>query len=102
MKECAITCMGQLVAVMGDALTEKMPACLQLLLERLRNEITRLAAVKVCCRKSSHLHIPHALSPRSPPCPRPGVKRRFHFSNEKIDTPHGAVASMIAAMTRFV
>jgi len=47
-KECAITCMGQLVAVMGDALTDKLPACLQLLLERLRNEITRLAAVKVC------------------------------------------------------
>lgn len=47
MKECAITCMGQLVAVLGDALPEQLPVCLQLLLERLRNEITRLAAVKV-------------------------------------------------------
>jgi hypothetical protein len=75
-KECTITCMGQLVAVMGDALTDRLPACLQLLLERLRNEITRLAAVKVCYRKSPHPHIPHALSPRSPPCPYRLV--RFH------------------------
>jgi hypothetical protein len=50
--------MGQLVAVMGDALTDKLPACLQLLLERLRNEITRLAAVKVCGLKSPRSH-PH-------------------------------------------
>ena len=46
-KECAIFCMGLVVAVLGDQLGSEMKSCLALLLERLRNEITRLTAVKV-------------------------------------------------------
>lgn len=51
-KECVIMCIGKLLAALGDRLTRQIDECLPLLLERLRNEITRLAAVKV------HLHAP--------------------------------------------
>lgn len=46
-KECAISCMGLVISILGDHLKNEMGTCLPLLLERLRNEITRLTAVKV-------------------------------------------------------
>ncbi|KAH7437479.1 hypothetical protein KP509_05G074400 [Ceratopteris richardii] len=45
-KECAIYCMGLVIAIMGDHLESELGTCLPVLLERLRNEITRLTAVK--------------------------------------------------------
>ncbi|XP_030891405.1 cullin-associated NEDD8-dissociated protein 2 isoform X2 [Leptonychotes weddellii] len=45
-KERAITCMGHLVAHLGDRLGDDLGPSLLLLLDRLRNEITRLPAVK--------------------------------------------------------
>ena len=47
-KECAIYCMGLVIAILGDHLKSELGICLPILLERLRNEITRLTAVKVC------------------------------------------------------
>ena len=46
MKERAISCMGQVVAHLGDSLQAELSSCLPIFLERLRNEITRLTAVK--------------------------------------------------------
>uniref|UniRef100_A0A914ZPD0 TATA-binding protein interacting (TIP20) domain-containing protein n=8 Tax=Parascaris univalens TaxID=6257 RepID=A0A914ZPD0_PARUN len=45
-KEKAITSTGLLIATFGDFLSDKLPACLPILLERLRNEMTRLVTVK--------------------------------------------------------
>jgi len=45
-KERAISCMGQVVAHLGDSLQTELASCLPIFLERLRNEITRLTAVK--------------------------------------------------------
>ena len=45
-KERAISCMGQIVSNMGDALGSELNNCLPIFLERLKNEITRLTAVK--------------------------------------------------------
>ena len=45
-KERAIGCMGQLVSQLGDHLQAQLPVCLPILLDRLRNEITRLTTVK--------------------------------------------------------
>merc|ERR1719370_2843653 len=45
-KERAISCMGQVVAHLGDSLQAELSSCLPIFLERLRNEITRLTAVK--------------------------------------------------------
>nr|CAB3227534.1 cullin-associated NEDD8-dissociated protein 1 [Phallusia mammillata] len=45
-KERAITCMGQIMSSAGHRLTAEVPNTLQLFLDRLRNEITRLTAVK--------------------------------------------------------
>ena len=45
-KERAIACMGQIVANMGDVLKSELKICLPIFLERLRNEVTRLSAVK--------------------------------------------------------
>ena len=38
--------MGQVVAHLGDSLQAELSSCLPIFLERLRNEITRLTAVK--------------------------------------------------------
>ncbi|KAM5147887.1 cullin-associated NEDD8-dissociated protein 1-like [Mantella aurantiaca] len=46
-KERALSCMGHLISHLGDQLGADLPPTLQLILERLRNEITRLTAVKV-------------------------------------------------------
>lgn len=45
-KERAITCVGQLISTFGDQMTEELRVCLPLLVDRLRNEITRLTCVK--------------------------------------------------------
>nr|KAF6420044.1 putative cullin associated and neddylation dissociated 2 (putative) [Molossus molossus] len=45
-KERAISCMGHLVGHLGDRLGDDLQPSLLLLLDRLRNEITRLSAVK--------------------------------------------------------
>uniref|UniRef100_A0A8D1EXF2 Cullin associated and neddylation dissociated 2 (putative) n=1 Tax=Sus scrofa TaxID=9823 RepID=A0A8D1EXF2_PIG len=45
-KERAISCMGHLVGHLGDRLGDDLEPSLLLLLDRLRNEITRLSAVK--------------------------------------------------------
>eukprot|EP00271_Cylindrocystis_brebissonii_P014460 TRINITY_DN35802_c0_g1_i1.p1 TRINITY_DN35802_c0_g1~~TRINITY_DN35802_c0_g1_i1.p1 ORF type:complete len:1264 (+),score=289.80 TRINITY_DN35802_c0_g1_i1:458-3793(+) len=57
-KECAIWCMGLIVSILGDHLRAEMRTCLPLLLDRLRNEITRLTTVKAFGTISeSPLHI---------------------------------------------
>lgn len=45
-KEAAITCVSHIVANLGDQLSEYLETCLNLLLERLRNETTRLVTVR--------------------------------------------------------
>ena len=45
-KERAISCMGQILAHLGDHLKSEMPNCLPIFLDRLKNEITRLTVVK--------------------------------------------------------
>lgn len=45
-KERAISCMGHLVRHLGDLLLGELPGVLVIFLDRLRNEITRLAAVR--------------------------------------------------------
>merc|ERR1719232_1408303 len=45
-KERAISCMGYIVAHLGDHLKSELPTCLPIFLDRLKNEITRLTAVK--------------------------------------------------------
>ncbi|CAB4064779.1 CAND1 [Lepeophtheirus salmonis] len=45
-KERAISCMGQILAHLGDHLRNELPSCLPIFAERLNNEITRLTAVK--------------------------------------------------------
>ena len=45
-KERAITCMGQVVALLGDTLVPQLSECMPILVDRLRNEITRLTAVR--------------------------------------------------------
>ncbi|XP_005997881.1 cullin-associated NEDD8-dissociated protein 1 [Latimeria chalumnae] len=45
-KERAISCMGQIICNLGDHLTNDLPPTLQIFLERLKNEITRLTTVK--------------------------------------------------------
>eukprot|EP00850_Spirogloea_muscicola_P001276 SM000004S15146 [mRNA] locus=s4:1584727:1593967:+ [translate_table: standard] len=45
-KECAITCMCLIISILGDNLKRELKTCLPLLLDRLRNEITRQTVVK--------------------------------------------------------
>ncbi|KAI1290335.1 Cullin-associated Nedd8-dissociated protein 1 [Halotydeus destructor] len=45
-KERAITCMGQIISVFGDNMKAELSTSLPLLVDRLRNEITRLTCVK--------------------------------------------------------
>ena len=45
-KERAITCMGQIIYTFGDQMLTELQQSLPLLLDRLRNEITRLTCVK--------------------------------------------------------
>ncbi|VDN24737.1 unnamed protein product [Gongylonema pulchrum] len=45
-KEKAITAAGLLISTFGDHLEEKLPICLSIFLDRLRNEMTRLVTVK--------------------------------------------------------
>lgn len=57
-KECAITCIGMILATLGDDLSAELPASLGLLLDKLRNEITRIFAVKALSRiATSRLNI---------------------------------------------
>jgi len=45
-KECAIVCMGTAICHLGDACSSELASTLAIILERLRNEITRVTAVK--------------------------------------------------------
>lgn len=45
-KDCAISCTAAAVSQLGDVLAPNLPQILQVLLDRLRNEITRLTTVK--------------------------------------------------------
>uniref|UniRef100_A0A8C3BGV8 Cullin associated and neddylation dissociated 2 (putative) n=1 Tax=Cairina moschata TaxID=8855 RepID=A0A8C3BGV8_CAIMO len=45
-KECAISCMGQIIYNLGDHLSTDLQPTLKIFLERLKNEITRLTTVK--------------------------------------------------------
>ncbi|CAG2112251.1 unnamed protein product [Medioppia subpectinata] len=52
-KERAITCMGQIVYTFGDHMQSELQVSLPLLLDRLRNEITRLTCVKAITKIAS-------------------------------------------------
>lgn len=65
-KERAITCMGQLVATFGDCMKEELAVCLPLLMERLKNEITRFTCVKAVTKIASSSFIIN-LDPLLPP-----------------------------------
>ncbi|KAG8364032.1 hypothetical protein BUALT_Bualt19G0084000 [Buddleja alternifolia] len=57
-KDCAISCMGLMVSTFGDHLGQELPSCLPVLVDRMRNEITRLTAVKAfAVIAASPLHI---------------------------------------------
>ena len=45
-KERAISCMGQVLAGLGDSLGQQLTQCLPIFVERLKNEITRLTTVR--------------------------------------------------------
>ena len=45
--------MGQIVASIGDLLTPRLPACLPIFYDRLKNEITRLVSVKALVKIAS-------------------------------------------------
>jgi len=45
-KECAISCIGLVLSHLGDACAAEVPEVLPVLLERLRNEITRVTTVR--------------------------------------------------------
>ncbi|CAG8542306.1 10983_t:CDS:10 [Racocetra fulgida] len=45
-KERSIMCLGVLISQAGDNLQDELKACMPILLERLRNEVTRLTTVK--------------------------------------------------------
>ncbi|CAI5478422.1 unnamed protein product [Closterium sp. Yama58-4] len=65
-KECAIGCMGLLVSTLGDHLQSQLATCLPLLLDRLRNEITRLTAVKAfgtIAESPLHINLSSVLDP---------------------------------------
>ncbi|KAH3767418.1 cullin-associated NEDD8-dissociated protein 1 [Pelomyxa schiedti] len=57
-KEWALNCMGTIISVLGDDLVAEIPICLHLLLDKLRNEITRLTTIKVISKiAESPLHV---------------------------------------------
>ena len=59
-KEHVISAMAQLLHQMGDSLTAQLPICLPIYVERLRNEITRLCAVRaltLIARSPLHLDL---------------------------------------------
>jgi len=45
-KERSISCMGQIIAHLGDSIQPELSSCLPIFLDRLKNEILRLTAVK--------------------------------------------------------
>eukprot|EP00898_Chlorokybus_atmophyticus_P001722 jgi/Chlat1/2550/Chrsp175S02405 len=65
-KECAIGGMGLVLALLGDKLGDQLSLCLPLLLDRLRNEITRLATVKafqLIAESTLHIDLSSVLDP---------------------------------------
>jgi len=45
-KEAAISCTGLIVSLLGDVIEDQLAECMKILLDRLKNEITRLTTVK--------------------------------------------------------
>ncbi|XP_066158775.1 cullin-associated NEDD8-dissociated protein 1 isoform X1 [Euwallacea fornicatus] len=67
-KEKAISTMGQVICNLGDQLKGELPYCLPLFLDRLKNEITRLTAVKALKKiASSPLGIELPILPEAMP-----------------------------------
>jgi len=67
-KERAIVCTAKLICNLGDSIRSEVQACWPILIERLRNEITRLTTVKALhtiaeapCRVDLQLTFPEAL-----------------------------------------
>ncbi|KAG2450178.1 hypothetical protein HYH02_000280 [Chlamydomonas schloesseri] len=60
-KECAISAMAAAAARLGDSLAPELPGVLRVLLERLRNETTRLTAVKAITTLASSPLVPGEL-----------------------------------------
>ena len=54
-KERAITCMGQIIYTFGDQMHSELQVSLPLLLDRLRNEITRLTCVKAITKIARYI-----------------------------------------------
>jgi len=65
-KECAITAVGDLVASLGDLMLPQLPRVLSLLMDKLRNETTRMAALKalasIATSKLPQLDLTHILA----------------------------------------
>lgn len=60
-KERSIFCMGQLIATFGDSMPEQLPIALNMILEKLGNESTRLTGVKALI-KIANSPLPMSLS----------------------------------------
>lgn len=55
-KERAITCMGQIISTFGDNMKQELTISLPLLVDRLRNEITRLTCVKALTKIAGYVN----------------------------------------------
>ena len=70
-KECAISCVGLVLAHLGDACAAEVPAVLPILLERLRNEITRVTTVRSFPNPTPNPNPNPNASPAPHPMPNP-------------------------------
>ena len=59
-----LLCRGQIVALLGDTLGAKLPECMPIFVDRLRNEITRLTAVRALSQIARYMCKQCGLVPR--------------------------------------